>query len=128
MIHFQLQVILFFVCSILLMLLIRKIKSYKLDLKYALLWILINLMGIVLTLFPYVLIFISRIFYIEMPVNALFLVAIISIFVILYSLTVALSRDSNKIKVLSQEIGLLKKEVDLLKGKHLNLKGSSHEK
>ncbi|WP_430493588.1 DUF2304 domain-containing protein [Paenibacillus ottowii] len=94
MIHFQLQVILFFVCSILLMLLI----------------------------------FISRIFYIEMPVNALFLVAIISIFVILYSLTVALSRDSNKIKVLSQEIGLLKKEVDLLKGKHLNLKGSSHEK
>uniref|UniRef100_UPI003EB8FF39 DUF2304 domain-containing protein n=1 Tax=Paenibacillus polymyxa TaxID=1406 RepID=UPI003EB8FF39 len=58
----------------------------------------------------------------------LFLVAIISIFVILYSLTVALSRDSNKIKVLSQEIGLLKKEVDLLKGKHLNLKGSSHEK
>jgi hypothetical protein len=98
-----------------LVILIKKIKKYQLELKYALLWIFINLAGIFLSIFPHFLFYISDWLYIETPVNALFLLSLVALFFVLYSLTVASSRSSNKIKNLSQEIGLLKIEIEEMK-------------
>ncbi|MBO3285367.1 DUF2304 domain-containing protein [Paenibacillus sp. FSL M8-0228] len=115
MIPIQLKLILLFFCVMILVILIKKIKKYQLELKYALLWIFINLAGIFLSIFPHFLFYISDWLYIETPVNALFLLSLVALFFVLYSLTVASSRSSNKIKNLSQEIGLLKIEIEEMK-------------
>ncbi|WP_270619458.1 DUF2304 domain-containing protein [Paenibacillus macerans] len=115
MLSVKLQIILIVLCVCILILFIRKVQKFKLELKYALIWILVIMSSLILAIFPGILNFISALLYIKEPVNALFLVAIIFMLMIMYSLTSALSKASGNIKVLSQEVGLLKKELEELK-------------
>lgn len=112
MIPLKLQLILIITCLLGMIFLVNRIKQYKLELKYALLWIVLSFISIIISLFPKLLILISSVLEIEKPVNALFLFGFIAAFLILYSLTVSLSRSSGKIKELSQELGILKNELE----------------
>jgi hypothetical protein len=117
MINLKLQFILLAFSIIVLYQFINMIRKYSLELKYALLWLLVGIVNLVLVVFPNSIVIIANMLGIEEPVNALFLLGIISLFTILFSLTIALSRSSNKIKDLSQDIGILKEEVFQLKSK-----------
>lgn len=88
------------------------IRKNKLDLKYALLWIGVTVVFILLALIPQVIVLASAIIGIEVASNALFLIGIIFAYAILFSLTVALSRTSSKVKEIVQELGLLKNELE----------------
>jgi hypothetical protein len=96
-----------FACIILL----RLITKYKLEIKYSLLWFLLNILLIVLSIFPDILNFISDQMGFKDSVNALFSFGILILILIVFSFTVALSRMSTRIRNLTQEIGLLKREV-----------------
>lgn len=115
MISFKLQVILICLCIFFIFLFIRRVQIYKLELKYALIWMFTIIASLILAIFPNILNFISVLLYIKEPVNALFLVGIVFILIIIYSLTSALSKASNNIKDLSQELGLVKEELESLK-------------
>ncbi|MWC27300.1 DUF2304 domain-containing protein [Paenibacillus sp. MMS18-CY102] len=115
MISLKLQLILLVISILCFLVIINMIRKYKLELKYTLLWLLISLVMIILAVFPKLYTFISHAMGIELPVNALFLSTIFCAFVIIFYLTVTVSRSSTKIKELSQELGLLKYEVDELK-------------
>lgn len=95
--------------------LVNNIRKYKLELRYSLLWIFLSLVSLLLATFPRLLFFISDSMYIETPVNALYLVAFILVFIILYFLTVTISKLSNQNKKLTQEVGLLKNEIYQIK-------------
>jgi hypothetical protein len=84
------------------------VRVKKLELKYALTWILTSLSFVVLTLFPEVLYFIAGIMHIELPVNALYLCIIFLLLMIVFTLSVAVSRQALRIKTLIQEVGLIK--------------------
>lgn len=114
MIPLKLQLILLVITIVSTGQLVRMIVRYKLDLKYALLWILMAVTALCLAIFPKVSFKIAELLNVETPTNALFLLAILLILAILFSLTIALSRASNKIKNLSQELGILKCEVEAL--------------
>lgn len=94
---------------------ISMIKKKKLELKYALTWIVASFLFIILSLFPGILYSISALLHIETPVNALFLLTIFFLLIIIFTLTIALSKSSNRIAALTQEIGILKLEHDKLK-------------
>lgn len=111
MIPFNLQIILVVVDLALFYFLINNIRKYKLELKYALLWIVMILITFVLAIYPQLLSFISNNIFIETPVNALYLISFTIIFIILYNLTVIISKLTNQTKRLTQEIGLLKNEI-----------------
>jgi len=115
MIPFKLQVILLIVSFIVFVSLIQMIRKYKLELKYSLLWLLLSFSLVVLSLVPNISVLISQLIGIETPVNALFLIGIILAMSIVFSLTVALSRISNKMKDLAQDLGILKQEVSDLR-------------
>jgi hypothetical protein len=117
MINLKLQFILLAFSIIVLYQFINMIRKYSLELKYALLWLLIGIVNLILVVFPSIIFYISNTLGIQEPVNALFLLGIISLFTILFSLTIALSRSSNKIKDMSQDIGILKQEVYMLQSK-----------
>jgi hypothetical protein len=111
MLAFKLQAIMIggsvFACIILL----RLITKYKLEIKYSLLWFLLNMILIVLSIFPDILNFISDQMGFKDSVNALFSFGILILILIIFSFTVALSRMSTRIRNLTQEIGLLKREL-----------------
>lgn len=115
MISFNLQLILIILSILLLIFFVIRIKTYKIELKYTILWIFIIFINIILAFFPIILSYISKMLYIETPANALFLFALFACFMILYNLTASMSKYSIKIKQLTQEVGLLKNELDKLR-------------
>jgi hypothetical protein len=115
MIPFNLQLILLVLNISLLIFFILRIKAYKIELKYTILWMFILVVNTLLAIFPKLLSYFSELLYIETPVNTLFLFGFLACFMILYSLTSSMSSYSIKIKQLSQEIGLLKNELRLYK-------------
>lgn len=115
MITLKLQLILLVVTIIIFLTIINMVLKYKLELKYALLWIILGAIFIIITIFPPIVYTIAEILNIETPANAIFLLGILFLLAIAFSLTIALSRYSNKVKNLSQELGLLKNEVKSIK-------------
>ncbi|MBO2944779.1 DUF2304 domain-containing protein [Paenibacillus sp. F411] len=115
MISTNLQLLLVMLNIGLLFFLLNNIRKYKIELKYTLLWLLLSLVSLLLSVFPEILFVISNNIYIETPVNALYLVSFIVVFVILYNCTVIISQLSNQTRKLTQEIGLLKEELHTLK-------------
>ncbi|WP_435922663.1 DUF2304 domain-containing protein [Paenibacillus sp. DYY-L-2] len=111
MIPINLQVLLIVIIMGLLYFLVNNIRKYKLELKYALLWIIMIVVTLILAIYPRLLYYISNNIFIETPVNALYLVSFIIVFIILYNFTVVISKLTNQTKRLTQEIGLLKNEI-----------------
>ena len=98
-----------FIFAILLFALIgilRFIQKKELQLKYALIWILVDLLMIIAVLVPGVLMGITSLLGVYSVTNMLFFLGIMFILTIIFSLTVALSRASDRIRKLSQQIAL----------------------
>jgi hypothetical protein len=90
---------------------IRMLKSKKLEFKYSIVWIILSFSFIVLSIFPKIIRYVADILHIIEPVNAVYLIIIFFLLVIVFTLTVALSRNSNRVKALTQEMGILKLEM-----------------
>jgi hypothetical protein len=90
---------------------INMVRTKKLELKYALTWILTSLSFVIMSVFPETVFFVAKLLYIELPVNALFLCVIFLLLLMVFALTVAVSRQASRIKRLVQEVGLLQEEI-----------------
>ena len=93
------------------------IRKRKLELKYALAWMIAILMMLVVAVFPPILRVVSYLFGIATPVNTLFLLGFIFSLALLFIMTVTVSRLSDRVRQLSQAIALNEKEIALLKEK-----------
>lgn len=87
---------------------INMVRTKKLELKYALIWILTSVSFIVMSVFPETVFFVARTLSVEVPANALFLCIIFLLLLMVFALTVAVSRQASRTKKLVQELGLLK--------------------
>lgn len=91
---------------------INMVRTKKLELKYALIWILTSASFIIMSVFPQTVFFIAGLLEVETAANAIFLCIIFLLLLMVFALTVAVSRQSNRIKRLVQEVGLLKAELE----------------
>lgn len=119
----KLQILLLSSCLITLIIIINMIKKEKLDLKYSLLWILICISIGILSLFSNSITFIAKVIGVATPVNALFLLGLVSVLFILFTLTIAESRKSKRIKELTQRLAILENKLESV-GKHFELEKS----
>lgn len=108
----NLQIILLIASILFFGFIVKMVLNYKLDLKYSITWIFSSIIFILITIFPNLLSSLSKLLFIREPVNALFLIVIFFLLVIAFSLTLALSKKSNNIKSLVQELGILKLQVE----------------
>ncbi|WP_032122316.1 DUF2304 domain-containing protein [Clostridium amazonitimonense] len=106
--NFQLQIILLVVSISFFIFISKMIMSYKLQLRYSLVWVLASLTFILFSIFPKILTNISKLLHIEEPVNTIFLLVIFFLLVINFTLTLTISKKSSTIKDLVQEVGILK--------------------
>ena len=116
--EYRLQIILAVLLLLILCRLLRAVLKKTLEIKYVLSWIIIDICLLIIDLFPQILSFLSELLGVQLPSNMIFLVAIILLFLLVFSHTVLLSRLMETNKTLTQEIALLKKELDEIKKQH----------
>ena len=102
----RLKVFLFVVWILILMFLITKLKSKKADIKYILPWLFVDLGLMVITVFPGILNFFCSLFGIETPSNMLFFFGLVFLAMIVFSITLVLSKQNSQIRDLTQRLAL----------------------
>lgn len=86
------------------------IKKRKLAIKFALYWLIMPLVLIVITWFPQLLGILARLLGVHSETNLIFFVGFCFSLWIIFWLTNTVSLQSSKLKKLTQELALLKKE------------------
>ena len=89
---------------------VNMIRRKNLELRHSLAWLAVGTSILILDCFPDLIGWIAKQIGIASPVNMLFFFGFCFSLIILFTLTVAISRMSIRIKQLAQEIALLKKE------------------
>jgi hypothetical protein len=93
------------------------LRKKALSLKYTLLWLISCFVMLIISIFPGILTFISKIFGFQVASNALFALILGFFLLILLSLTSIVSGQTEKIKTLTQVIALLEKRIRELEEK-----------
>lgn len=87
------------------------LKRRMLELKYTLIWLFAGAVMGLLIFFPELLLVIVKILSIETNMYALFVLCFAFIIAVLMTLTAIVSRQSQKIKILIQEISMMEKRI-----------------
>lgn len=108
-------------------LLIYLLKKRRLNLKYALVWIMSGIIMLLLALFPGILTRAATLMGVHEPTNVLFAVLFFCVIIILVSLTAIVSGLNEKNKRLVQSLALLEKRVRELEKSNENAAAVSIE-
>lgn len=95
---------------------VNMIRKKSLELRHALAWLIVGISILVLDCFPNLIAWLAEKVGIADPVNMLFFFGFCFSLIIIFSLTIAMSRMSIRIKQLAQEVALLKGNEKDLKG------------
>ena len=107
----KLQIILILAILVYFAIILRFLKNKALELKYTLLWLFAGFVMFVMVVFPGLLSSLVHLFDIQDNMNGLYILILAFVLMILMALTSIVSRQSNKTKVLIQEIAMLEKRV-----------------
>ena len=116
------QIIIAVIVLIGLVYLVNLIRKNRLELKYALSWIIVSVLVLILACFPVIMDKLAALLGIASPVNMLFLFGFLFISLIILTLTVALSIAASSVKRLTQKTALLDKRIKELEDKVNSLK------
>ncbi len=110
----RLRLILAAVIFLFVLVIINFIKKDNISLKYSLIWLISGISMIVATMIPNFLEGMSHFLGFELVSNMIFMIAIIILLMICFSFTIIVSRQTQKIKLLIQEVSILKNRVEKL--------------
>ena len=110
----RLQVVIAAAILVVLAVLVNMIRRKSLELKYALPWMLVMAALFVFGCAPQLLNVVSEFLGIYAPVNMIFFLGFCFSLLIIFSLTVALSRLSNSVRTLDQIVALNEKKLEEL--------------
>lgn len=111
MISRTLQIVMLFAVAAYFVLLFLLLKKRSLHLKYTLLWIFSGVLMLLLALFPQILNCFSLLIGIYAPTNALFALMFFCVIILLMSLTAIVSRQTERIKNMAQQIAMQEKRI-----------------
>lgn len=129
----KLQIVVAIAILVILAILVNMIRKRSLELKYALVWMLVLAALFIFDCAPVLLNIVSNFLGIYAPVNMIFFLGFCFSLLIIFSLTVALSRMSNSVRTLDQMVALNEKrlqdlEQELKKEKEKNEKETDHHR
>lgn len=109
--------IFFVILTLVMLFLVAKLlRSRKIREHYAVLWILVGLLMIVLVAFPGLLNWLAHLVGVALPSNLLFILAIMMLLGVTLQLTLELSRAEDRVRVLAENVAILNlvvREADL---------------
>lgn len=86
---------------------IHAIRKKQIDIRHALVWLIAGIVLLFFDIFPSLLIGLAHLLGFELPVNMLFFLALALLTLIIFALTAKVSRMSEQIKTLMQEMAIL---------------------
>ena len=110
--NIKIQVIIGIIVILSLCVIVNMIRKKRLELRYALAWLIVGVGIFILDCFPQLITRMARLLGIASPVNMLFFLGFCFSLIIIFVLTIAVSRASIRIKELAQEIALYEKAND----------------
>ncbi len=114
MMTFKLQLIIGICLAVALLAIVNMIRKRKLELKYALSWLIAIVFVLILDCFPVLLTKLSYFLGIWAPVNMIFFLGFCFSLLIIFVLTVTLSRMSERVRKLAQAVALNEEKIELL--------------
>ena len=110
----SLKLVLIIITLIYIFLILKSIKKKKLQMSFSLFWLITGILLIIALVIPNLVENISKTLGFEVPATMIFCLTIFVSFYLIFSLTVALSKENKKNTLLIQEVSLLKKRVNEL--------------
>jgi hypothetical protein len=107
----NLRVFLLLFSAVFLYIIFRSVARGRLQLKYALMWIVVGIVLIVSALFPGIVSLFSELLGFHVASNMVFMIAIVLILAVCLSLTMIVSWQSRDIRVLIERVSLLEKKL-----------------
>lgn len=107
----KLQIVLIVAILLYFIVILKFLKDKALELKYTLLWLFAGVVMFFMVIFPELMASIVHLFGIQSNMNGLYILLIGFILMILMTLTSIVSRQTNKTRILIQEIAMLEKRV-----------------
>lgn len=108
--NLRVQIVVGIIVVFALCVIVNMIREKKLELRYALTWLGVGIAILVLNCFPQVITWLAVKAGVANPINMLFFLGFCFSLVIIFVLTVAISKMSNRVKQLAQEIALYQKK------------------
>lgn len=108
----RIQIIVAIVIVLALCVIINMIRRKALELRYALTWLGVGAVVLILDLFPGIMTQLSRLMGIALPSNMLFFLGFCFSLAIIFGLTIAVSKMSTRINDLTQEMALYMKREE----------------
>lgn len=118
MMTFKLQLIIGICLVVALLAIVNMIRKRKLELKYALSWLIAIVFVLIMDCFPVLLTRLSYFLGIWAPVNMIFFLGFCFSLLIIFVLTVILSRMSERVRKLAQAVALNEEKIELLMKEH----------
>ena len=100
--------------AVLAVIIVYEIQKKKMLIRYSLVWLLIAFLLILLGLFPGILSGLCNVLGIKVPTNLLFFLGIITLLMLSFGQTCIISRQSEQIKQLIQQLSILKYDCEML--------------
>ena len=108
----RVQIIIAVVLVIALAAVLCMVRSRSLELKYCLIWILGDIALLILDIFPHLIDRLAGFLGIYSPVNTIFFLGFLFSLIIIFSLTVALSRVTLRVRKLAQKMALELEKIE----------------
>ena len=108
----RLQLILAAVLVIGFVVVLNMVRTKSLELKYALSWLVVDVGILIIVLIPGLLGHIANLLGIYNAMNMIFFLGFCFLLVVVFSMTVALSRNSRRIRELAQKMALYEKKIE----------------
>ena len=89
---------------------LKKIRQSKLQIEYAIFWIIFSVVLLVFSLFPFLVALVTRMIGMELPVNFIFLLFILILILKAFFQTIETSALENKVRNLTQRLAIEEKE------------------
>ena len=106
--NIMLKVFILLLLLLQLILIIRTVKLKKLSMKYGSFWIVLLILMTLVVIFPNIVFSLSKLFGFEVSSNMVFILGFFFLFYVIFILTISISIQNEKIKLLIQEISILK--------------------
>ena len=106
--NIRIQILIVVITLLAMFYVINKIRNKGIELKYSLVWLALGI--IIFTCFPKLTTWLAHVLGISQPMNMLFFAGFCFMLPIIFSLSVSVSRLSNKVKRLTQEMALLEEQ------------------
>lgn len=107
----KLQIIIGVILVIALAWIINMVRKEILDIRFALSWLLVGIIVLILDIFPSAMFWLVQLLGIQLPVNMMFFFGFCFTLFLVFGLTTKVSRQAEQLKRLTQEVALLEKSL-----------------